>query len=224
MTLWFLPVGIVLGIVFSVATFAGAVWCVQITLKRGYGAGFGIALAQGFWAVVAVNILFAADQYSFRFDWLFRMGAALVLFYMGLTAVAAERATTPRLRGSTTEGRGGLSAHLLDRSWDAPAPLWLPLLLCRHRAAPFPPLPRLYFPGHFASRDRGCDRFALLVDLPCPVGRPLRSKSSRTDHLKVDEQAAGPGWNRLLSPPAHVHPPAPAGVLVYSGYRISIPD
>ena len=49
MTLWFLPVGIVLGIVFSVATFAGAVWCVQITLKRGYGAGFGIALAQGFW-------------------------------------------------------------------------------------------------------------------------------------------------------------------------------
>ncbi len=123
MTLWFLPVGIVLGIVFSVATFAGAVWCVQITLKRGYGAGFGIALAQGFWAVVAVNILFAADQYSFRFDWLFRMGAALVLFYMGLTAVAAERATTLDYEGPLRKG-GAVFRHTFSTALGMPLRLF----------------------------------------------------------------------------------------------------
>ena len=60
--MFFLYFGIVLGVVFSVTTVPGAVWCVQITLHlgivKGLLAGFSIACAQAVLASMAALVVF----------------------------------------------------------------------------------------------------------------------------------------------------------------------
>ena len=103
MNVFLIFVGIVLGVVFSVATFPGAIWSVQMTMKRGWmtgmAAGLGIASAQVIWAAVASGLLFMTARYSFELDWLYRICAAAVLFYMSITAVGANRVVSLEYTG-----------------------------------------------------------------------------------------------------------------------------
>lgn len=87
--------GIVLGLIFSTTMISGAVWCVQITLKRGLSrglsAGLAISFAQIAWAAFAGIIILWLATYRDDFDWLFRMLAIMVLIYMAITVFGAER-------------------------------------------------------------------------------------------------------------------------------------
>lgn len=92
---FFLIAGVVLGLVFSVTTVAGAVWCVQISMRRGFmsglAAGGAIAAAQSFWAFLAALIIFKCGGFGYRYDWLFRICAILILGSMALTVFQSQR-------------------------------------------------------------------------------------------------------------------------------------
>lgn len=98
MNLFFPIIGFVLGFVFSVTMVSGAVWCVQITVHRGWvcgtAAGIGIALAQFIWSLLAAIIVWWLAKYSENFDWLYRITAALILGYMGMTVFQSPRFDT----------------------------------------------------------------------------------------------------------------------------------
>ena len=100
---FFLIFGVVLGLVFSVTTVSGAVWCVQISMGRGFYAGLAaggaIALAQSFWAFLAALILFNCGWFGFRYDWLYRISAILILGSMALTVFQAQRIQTINYTG-----------------------------------------------------------------------------------------------------------------------------
>ncbi len=106
MNLFFPIIGFVLGFVFSVTMVSGAVWCVQMTISRGWltgmAAGLGISLAQVIWSVLAALIVWWLARYSSGFDWLFRLGAAFVLGYMSLTIYQSPRFKTIQYDGPLT--------------------------------------------------------------------------------------------------------------------------
>jgi threonine/homoserine/homoserine lactone efflux protein len=93
--MFFFYFGIVLGVVFSATTVPGAVWCVQITLHRGFFkgllAGVSIACAQVILAALAAFIVFWMARFSSNYDWLFRVFSASVLAYLCTTVFGAAR-------------------------------------------------------------------------------------------------------------------------------------
>ncbi len=104
MSEFFFYFGIILGLVFSTTIVSGAVWCVQITLCRGFfsglGAGGGIALAQTLWSTLAGVMVFWLHPFSDTLDWVFRLFAAGVLVYMSTTVFGAEKIKSLHYEGS----------------------------------------------------------------------------------------------------------------------------
>ena len=98
MSVFFFYFGIILGLVFSTTIVSGVVWCVQITMSRGFRtglcAGAGIALAQSLWSALAAVIVFWLHQFSDSMDWLFRLFSAGVLVFMSATVFSAGKIKT----------------------------------------------------------------------------------------------------------------------------------
>ena len=103
MNLFFPIIGFVLGFVFSVTMVSGAVWCVQITMHRGWvdgtAAGLGISLAQIVWSVFAAFFVWWLARFSEEYDWLYRICAAFVLGYMSMTVFQSPRFNTIQYDG-----------------------------------------------------------------------------------------------------------------------------
>ncbi len=103
MSNFFFYFGIILGLVFSTTIVSGAVWCVQITLRRGFltglSAGTGIAVAQSLWSSLAAVMVFWLYPFSDSMDWMFRFFAAGVLVYMSTTVFGAEKIKSLRYEG-----------------------------------------------------------------------------------------------------------------------------
>ncbi len=94
----------IVGVVLSVTIVSASVWCVQITIKRGFydgfAAGFAISLAQGFWSLVAAELIIFLARWSLYYDWLFRLAAAAILFQMGASVLRADRVKSIHYSGS----------------------------------------------------------------------------------------------------------------------------
>ena len=110
MSPFFFFFGGVLGLILSVTMVPGAVWCVQMTLHRGWvcgvTAGAGIALAQMIWATVAALMVFSLAGFSNAFDWVFRVVAASILLYMCATVYGAPPIQTLRYEGPVRGAMG----------------------------------------------------------------------------------------------------------------------
>lgn len=83
MVTFYFTIGVFLGVVCAVPVFSATVWCVQVTLGRGLAKGLaciaGIALPQWFWAAGGCMAGFAGHTFYPQFDWLMRLGSAIVL-------------------------------------------------------------------------------------------------------------------------------------------------
>ncbi len=97
--LFYLLIGVILGVIYSATMIAGVVWCVQITIRRGLragaGAGLGISAAQTVWAALAAGTVCRLfSRYADRLDWFYRLAAAGMLLYLASGVLRARKIRT----------------------------------------------------------------------------------------------------------------------------------
>ncbi len=103
MGVFYLIFGVILGTVFSVTTIAATVWCIQITIYKGFWAGsiagFGVALSQFGWALIAAAVVVYISSYAWEFDWLYRILAVPTLLSMAWSIFGSKKIESISYRG-----------------------------------------------------------------------------------------------------------------------------
>jgi threonine/homoserine/homoserine lactone efflux protein len=92
---WFIGAGAVVGLVFQASLAAGVVWTVEVTLRRGFvrgtGVAAGLAFAQVVLAVVPFVVLFSLGRWGQTLDPALRLAAIGTLLWLAWQVRGAPR-------------------------------------------------------------------------------------------------------------------------------------